>query len=75
MCETYATSNKHTYNIRLKKHMKHLKRTLATYMYNHCNMCNITIYFCNIHMKHLVVHVSICCSLSPWALQEIDRRR
>ena len=22
-------------------------------MYNHCNICNITIYFCNIHMKHL----------------------
>jgi hypothetical protein len=33
--------------------MKHLERTLATYVYKHCNMCNITIYFCNIHMKHL----------------------
>jgi hypothetical protein len=33
--------------------MKHLKQTLATYVYNHCNMCNITIYFCNIYLKHL----------------------
>ena len=33
--------------------MKHLERTLATYVYNHYNMYNITIYFCNIHMKHL----------------------
>ena len=22
-------------------------------MYNHCNICNVPIYFCNIHMKHL----------------------
>ena len=33
--------------------MKHLELTLATYVYNHCNMCNITIYFYNIHMEHL----------------------
>ena len=33
--------------------MKHLERTLATYVYNHYNMCNISIYFYNIHMKHL----------------------
>jgi hypothetical protein len=26
--------------------MKHLKQTLATYVYNYCNTCNI-------HMKHL----------------------
>jgi hypothetical protein len=26
---------------------------LATYVYNHCNMCNIMIYFCNINMKQL----------------------
>jgi hypothetical protein len=26
--------------------MKHLKQTLATYVYNYCNICNI-------HMKHL----------------------
>jgi hypothetical protein len=34
-----------------------LERTLAICVYNHCNMCNITIYFCNIHMKHLQ-HIS-----------------
>jgi hypothetical protein len=43
--------------------MKHWRQTLATYVYNHCNICNISIYFCNIcniliyfcniHMKHL----------------------
>jgi hypothetical protein len=26
---------------------------LATYVYSHSNICNIPIYFCNIHMKHL----------------------
>jgi hypothetical protein len=51
MCETYA--NKHTCNIRSKKQMKHSKRMLATYMYNHCNMCNIPIYFCNIYIKYM----------------------
>ena len=33
--------------------MKHLEQTLATYMYSHCNICDISIYFCNIHTKHL----------------------
>jgi hypothetical protein len=33
--------------------MKHLKWTLATYVYNHCTMCNITIYFYNIRIKYL----------------------
>jgi hypothetical protein len=33
--------------------MKHLEQMLATYVYNYCNMYNITIYFCNIYMKHL----------------------
>jgi hypothetical protein len=33
--------------------MKHLEQTLATYVYGHCNICNISIYFCNIHVKHL----------------------
>ena len=43
--------------------MKHLEHTLEIYLYNHCNMCNISIYFCNIdintcdisleHLKHL----------------------
>ena len=26
---------------------------LVTYVYSHCNIYNILIYFCNIHMKHL----------------------
>jgi hypothetical protein len=30
--------------------MKHLKHTLETCVYNHCN---IQIYFCNIQMKYL----------------------
>jgi hypothetical protein len=30
--------------------MKYLEHMLATYVYNHCN---IPIYFCNIHIKHL----------------------
>jgi hypothetical protein len=42
--------------------MKHLEQTLATYVYNHYNMCNITIYFCNIYMKYLQ-HISETYSL------------
>jgi hypothetical protein len=33
------------------KHTKHLEYTLATYVYNHCNIWNILIYFCNIHIN------------------------
>jgi hypothetical protein len=33
--------------------MKYLEHTLKTYVYSHCNMCNIPIYFYNIKMKHL----------------------
>ena len=33
--------------------MKHFEQTLAIYVYSHCNMCNILIYFCDIHKKHL----------------------
>ena len=40
-------------NIRLENEMKHLEHTLETYVYSHCNMCNISIYFCNIKIKHL----------------------
>jgi hypothetical protein len=47
-----ATSGWNTFYIRVK-HMQHLEQTLATYMHSHCNICNIPIYFCNIHMKHL----------------------
>jgi hypothetical protein len=49
--------------MRLKKQMKHCEQTLAIYVHNHCNICNIPIYFCNIrintyniplkHLKHL----------------------
>jgi hypothetical protein len=27
--------------------MKHWEQKFTTYMYNHCNICNIPIYFCN----------------------------
>jgi hypothetical protein len=43
-------SDKHTCNIRLKKQTKH-GHILTTYVYNHRNICNIPIYFCNIRMK------------------------
>jgi hypothetical protein len=33
--------------------MKHLEQTLVTYVYSHCNIYNIPIYFCNISMAHL----------------------
>jgi hypothetical protein len=36
-----------------KKQMKHLKQTLVTYSIAIANICNIPIYFCNIHIKHL----------------------
>jgi hypothetical protein len=38
-------------NISLENEMKHLEHILETYMYDHCNMCNILIYFCNIQRK------------------------
>jgi hypothetical protein len=49
-------------NIRLEKEIKYLEHTLETYLYSHFNMCNISIYFCNIKMKHLK-H-----TLATWAL-------
>jgi hypothetical protein len=33
--------------------MKHLEHAFAINVCSHCYMCNILIYFCNIHMKHL----------------------
>jgi hypothetical protein len=56
MCETYATSKLKHLQHTLKKQIKHLKQTLA-YMYSHCNICNIPIYFYNIYTKHLQ-HIS-----------------
>jgi alpha-N-acetylglucosamine transferase len=44
--------NKTPANIRLENEIKHSEHTLETYVYNHSNMCNILIYFCNIKMKH-----------------------
>jgi hypothetical protein len=35
--------------------MEHWKHKFATYVYNHCNICNILIYLCNIHTKHLQI--------------------
>jgi hypothetical protein len=52
----FATSKWNTYNIGLK-HMKHLERTCERYMYRHCKMCNVSIYICNIDIKHLQ-HIS-----------------
>ena len=40
-------------NVRLENETKHLEHTLETYVYRHYNTCNISIYFCNIKMKHL----------------------
>jgi hypothetical protein len=57
MCETYTTCklthDKNTCNIHVKKQMKHCEQKLATYVYNHCNICDISLYFCNTHKKHL----------------------
>ena len=36
-----------------EKLMENWEQTLATYVYNHCNICSIPIHFCNIYMKHL----------------------
>jgi hypothetical protein len=45
-------SDKHICNIRLEKQTKH-GHILTTYVYNHRNIYNIQIYFCNIRMKNL----------------------
>jgi hypothetical protein len=61
--------DKNTCNIRLM--MKHLEHILETYVYSHCNICNIPIYFvtliqntCNIHLKHLK-HMFATCVFHP----------
>ena len=54
MCENiFNIQMKTLTNIRLENKMKHLEHILETYVYSHCNMCNISIYFCSIKMKHL----------------------
>jgi hypothetical protein len=53
MCEIYVTSNKHTCNINLKKIDETLRTEACNIRVQHCNICIIPIYFCNIHIKHL----------------------
>jgi hypothetical protein len=36
-------------------------------VYNHCNICNIPIYFCNIHLKHLQHTFEISETLETYA--------
>ena len=40
-------------SMHVKEQMKYWRQTLTTYVYNHCNICNIPIYFCNIGIKQL----------------------
>jgi hypothetical protein len=47
IAETFGT---YIYIIRLKQ-MKHVEHTLETYVYSHCNICNIRP-FCNIKTKY-----------------------
>jgi hypothetical protein len=39
--------------------MKYLEHTLKLYVYNHYNMCNIPIYFCNINIQHLQIPLKL----------------
>jgi hypothetical protein len=63
-----------------------LEHTPKTYVYSNCNMCNITIYFCNIKMKHLehpdkifeTLEMQACnmrCAMSPYCLDEVPKQR
>jgi hypothetical protein len=66
--ETIGTFESHTCNMLLKHlktfanirntHIKHMNicvkdKHTCNYVYNHSNICNIPIYFCNIHLKLL----------------------
>jgi hypothetical protein len=55
MCENIYMQhpNETLANKRLENEMKHLEHILETYVNSHCNMCNISIYFCNSKTKHL----------------------
>jgi hypothetical protein len=44
--------DKNTCNMRMIQ-IKYLEYTLQTYVYSHCNIRNILIYFCNTGTKHL----------------------
>ena len=67
--------------IRLENEMKHVEHTLETYVYSHCNMCNIMFYFYNIniqmkHMKHLKHKlVTSVVQMSPCYLDEVPEQR
>jgi hypothetical protein len=39
--------------------MKYLEHTLELYVYNHYNMCNIPIYFCNIDIQYLQIPLKL----------------
>jgi hypothetical protein len=45
------------------KQIKYFEQTPAIYVYNHCNMCNIGNYHCNIHMKHLKYLTHAFCNI------------
>ena len=46
-----------------EKQLKHFEQTLATYVYSHCNICNIHMKQCNMRMKHLK-HTLATCAFS-----------
>jgi hypothetical protein len=54
--------------------MKYLEHTFETYVYSHCNMCNIRIYFCNTDTKHLQHAFSAQHLLDAWEWRLVDRR-
>jgi hypothetical protein len=47
--------------------MKHLEHTLEAYVYSHCNMRNISIYFYNIDINHLPHTYETCETLETYA--------
>ena len=51
------------------KHLQYTSKTDETYMYSHCNMCNIPIYFCNIDVKHLQNTFETSETLETYAFQ------
>jgi hypothetical protein len=48
---------------------------LATYVYNHCNIYNIPIYFCNIRMKQLKHSSKITETLGSWTCNMSEMHR
>jgi hypothetical protein len=77
MCKNICNIQiKHTCNIRLKTQMQHWEQTLATYVYNHCTIWNISIYFatsiwdtCNVPFKHLKHILATCVFQSHSSLR------